>query len=117
MANPFEIEKVIAETITVDLYEQQNKSMFSGNEAWNQLQTGKGLLYEWEEDSTFLRNPPFFQNMSKEARPIESLNGLRVLVKLGDSVTTDHISPAGGTIPPNSVAGKYLLSQGVKPGI
>lgn len=111
-----EIEKVIAETITVDLYEQQNKSMFSGNEAWNQLQTGKGLLYEWEEDSTFLRNPPFFQNMSKEARPIESLNGLRVLVKLGDSVTTDHISPAGGTIPPNSVAGKYLLSKGVKPG-
>ncbi|ETI69219.1 aconitate hydratase AcnA [Neobacillus vireti] len=110
-----EIENVIAKTITPDLFNYQNGEIFTGNEAWNRLETSEDLLYKWEEDSTFLQNPPFFQNMSKDAGQISPLIGLQVLAKLGDSITTDHISPAGGTIPVNSVAGQYLLDKGVKP--
>jgi aconitate hydratase len=110
-----EIEKVISETITPDLFEYQNRQIFTGNEAWNHLETNEDILYQWEEDSTYLQNPPFFENMSKDSVQIRPLQGLRVLAKLGDSITTDHISPAGGTIPAKSVAGKYLLDKGIKP--
>lgn len=111
-----EIRQVIAEAISPDLYERQKEQMLLGNEDWNRLPASQGMLYEWEPSSTYLQNPPFFQSMSKEAGHIRPLTGLRILVKLGDSITTDHISPAGGTIPPDSVAGKYLLGQGVVPG-
>ncbi|SFK73637.1 aconitate hydratase [Paenibacillus sp. 1_12] len=109
-----EVQKVIAETVTPDLFEYQNEHMFTGNKDWNNLKTSEGLLYEWEEKSTYLQNPPFFERISLKPREIVPLQGLRVLAKLGDSITTDHISPAGGTIPLNSVAGKYLMDQGVK---
>ncbi|WP_028399593.1 aconitate hydratase AcnA [Ectobacillus panaciterrae] len=109
-----EIQKIIAENVTPDLYQYQNGKIFTGNEAWNRLETSAGLLYEWEEESTYLQNPPFFENMSSEAGDIQPLQGLRVLAKLGDSITTDHISPAGGTIPAKSVAGKYLLDKEVQ---
>ncbi|TXK79105.1 aconitate hydratase AcnA [Paenibacillus sp. N3.4] len=109
-----EIHKVFADTVTPDLFEYRNEHIFTGNENWNKLKTSEGLLYEWEEHSTFLQNPPFFENMAREPQKILPLHSLRVLAKLGDSITTDHISPAGGTIPKNSVAGKYLLEQGVE---
>ncbi|MBG9914996.1 aconitate hydratase AcnA [Bacillus sonorensis] len=111
-----DIRNAIFETITPDLYKYRNEKIFTGNKDWNQLDTDKGLLYEWDPDSTYLQNPPFFREMSSEPDEIGPLQELRVLAKLGDSITTDHISPAGGTIPENSKAGRYLLEKGVKPG-
>jgi aconitate hydratase len=111
-----EIQEVIQRTITSGLFKSRNDRLFSGNAAWNRLETGQGLLYEWEEASTYLQNPPFFENIKDGPAEIRPLHGLRALAKLGDSITTDHISPAGGTIPHNSVAGKYLLEKGVAPG-
>ena len=109
----FEIEQKIRETITPDLFENHHKNIFTGSDAWNKLETSEGLLYNWDEDSTYLRNPPFFENISREPNGIRPLQGLRVLLKLGDSITTDHISPAGGRIPIQSIAGKYLLGKNV----
>lgn len=109
-----EVQSLIKETVTPDLFKYQNDQIFTGNEQWNHLETSEGLLFEWEEQSTYLQNPPFFENMSLDIQNVGPLKGLRVLAKLGDSITTDHISPAGGTIPKNSIAGKYLISQGVE---
>ncbi|MCR8635538.1 aconitate hydratase AcnA [Paenibacillus radicis (ex Xue et al. 2023)] len=111
-----EVQKIIAESVTPELFKYRNERIFTGNRDWNHLETAEGLLYEWDEQSTYLQNPPFFENMSLDPRGIRQLQGLRVLAKLGDSITTDHISPAGGTIPPNSVAGKYLMDHGVPTG-
>ncbi len=110
-----EIQEVMQRTITPGLFKSRNDRLFSGNEAWNRLETGQGLLYEWEEGSTYLQNPPYFENIKDGPAEIRPLRGLRALAKLGDSITTDHISPAGGTIPRNSGAGKYLLEKGVAP--
>ncbi|MFJ7734917.1 aconitate hydratase AcnA [Lysinibacillus sp. NPDC097287] len=110
-----EIEEVISKIITPDLFEYQNSRIFTGNDDWNLLETTSDLLYSWNDESTFLQNPPFFQSMSRTIKEIQPLVGLRVLVKLGNSITTDHISPAGGTIPIKSVAGQYLLDKGIQP--
>ncbi|TDF95227.1 aconitate hydratase AcnA [Paenibacillus piri] len=111
-----EIQKTISETISKDLFNYRNERIFAGSEDWNRLKAIEGLLYEWEEQSTYLQNPPFFENLPRNPRSIRPLHHLRVLAKLGDSITTDHISPAGGTIPKNSVAGKYLTDRGVEEG-
>lgn len=108
-----EIQKAIAEAVTPDLFAAQKEKIFTGNPSWNRLEAGHTPLYEWEQTSTYLQNPPYFQNLTRDPGDIRPLQGLRVLAKLGDSITTDHISPAGGTIPANSVAGRYLLEKGV----
>jgi aconitate hydratase len=107
-----EIAQVMREAITPEQFRKQYADVFTGNERWNKLPTPKGVLYEWDENSTYIQEPPFFVNLSAEVEPIKPITGARVLALLGDSVTTDHISPAG-SISPNSPAGKYLLEKGV----
>ncbi|MEH7235602.1 aconitate hydratase AcnA [Bacillus sp. JJ1562] len=110
-----EIQKIITKELTPQLFRENNEFIFTGNESWNSLKTDEGLLYNWEGQSTYLQNPPYFSDVKSGQSDIVPLNGLRVLAKLGDSITTDHISPAGGTIPINSVAGRYLKDKGVDP--
>jgi aconitate hydratase len=94
------------------MFIERYKDVFSGNETWNAIQIGAGELYQWEAESTYIQEPPFFLNISRELPSIEDIYGARVLVKLGDSITTDHISPAGA-IPVDSPAGKYLIQRGI----
>jgi Aconitase A len=84
------------------------------NETWNEIEIPEGAVYDWEEDSTYIKEPPFFVDLTPEVPPIASIEDARVLVKVGDSTTTDHISPAGA-IPPDSPAGTYLIERGVEP--
>jgi len=86
----------------------------SGNDTWNQLPVPQGALYAWDPASSYIQQPPFFQGMTIEPEPVAPIRQARVLVKVGDSVTTDHISPAG-SIPTDSPAGQFLISQGVEP--
>lgn len=109
-----EISKVIAESINPDQFRKEYGQVFDANERWNQLPTPEGTLYEWDENSTYIQEPPFFVGLSPEVEPIKPIQKARALALLGDSVTTDHISPAG-SIAKNSPAGKYLTDQGVQP--
>jgi aconitate hydratase len=88
--------------------------VFQGDDRWNSVKVPAGDLYEWSEKSTYVRKPPYFDNMVDPRTSVKDLAGLRVLAMLGDSVTTDHISPAGN-IPADSPAGKFLIANGVKP--
>jgi aconitate hydratase len=106
-----EIDTVIREVISPDIFKKSYAGIQSGGERWDDLTAPESSLYTWEQDSTYLREPPFFQLKNHGDG---DLHGLRVLAKLGDSITTDHISPAGN-ISPNSVAGKYLQEMGVQP--
>ena len=108
-----EISEVIENAISSEQFKRQYGQVFDANERWNQLPTPKGVLYEWDEDSTYIQEPPFFQELSIEPEPIQSIQDANILALLGDSVTTDHISPAG-SISPDSPAGKYLLEHGVQ---
>jgi aconitate hydratase len=108
-----EISRVMSEAINAEQFRKQYSRVFDANERWNQLPTPKGVLYDWDENSTYIQEPPFFVDMSVEAEEIAPIQNARVLALLGDSVTTDHISPAG-SIAPNSPAGKYLQEHGVK---
>jgi aconitate hydratase len=87
--------------------------VFTGDERWRELDTPSGDLFAWDPDSTYVRLPPYFEGMQREPRTVEDIEGARVLVMLGDSVTTDHISPAGA-IRPQSPAGEYLIEHGVE---
>jgi aconitate hydratase len=109
-----EIAKVVEKTVTPELFRKEYDEVFSSNSRWNQIDTTDEALYKWEEDSTYIQNPPFFEGLSKEPGKIEALQALRVIGKFGDSVTTDHISPAGA-IAKDSPAGKYLQEKGVSP--
>ena len=109
---PDEIQQAVRAAVTPELFAQQYAHVFDGDEYWTELPVPSGNLYEWSSDSTYVQEPPFFQNLSPEPAPAENITGARLLVKLGDSVTTDHISPAG-TIPKNSPAGLYLSEHGV----
>lgn len=109
-----EIKEVMKQTVTPEIFKKQYERVFDENERWNELETSEGVLYEWDEDSTYIQNPPFFQNLSREPGRIQPLKGLRAIAKFGDSVTTDHISPAGA-IAKDSPAGKYLMEKGVRP--
>lgn len=106
-----EIEKEV-QTVNRKMFSEQYADVFSGNDEWKSMNTPKGETYTWQTDSTYIQNPPFFTNMKKEPGSISNIENARVLALLGDSITTDHISPAG-SIKPDSPAGKYLLSQGV----
>ena len=109
-----EIIQVMKEAMNPDQFRRQYARVFDANERWNNMPTPKGDLYDWDEKSTYIQEPPFFVNLSAEVDPIEEIHGARALALLGDSVTTDHISPAG-SIAPDSPAGKYLQENGVKP--
>jgi aconitate hydratase len=89
--------------------------VFAGDSTWNAIKIPTGDIYQWTDDSTYIKRPPYFDNMVDPSTPVKDLAGLRTLAVLLDSVTTDHISPAG-SIPVDSPAGKYLIAQGVKPG-
>src|SRR5699024_5687811 len=96
------------------LFRKEYESVFDSNEIWNNIETTDAPLYDFDPKSTYIQNPTFFQDLAKEAGTVEPLNGLRVLGKFGDSVTTDHISPAGA-IGKDTPAGKWLIEQGVSP--
>ncbi|MBM7656053.1 aconitate hydratase AcnA [Neobacillus cucumis] len=109
-----EVNDVVKRTVTPELFRREYENVFGDNERWNQIKTSNEPLYAWDEDSTYIANPPFFEGLSPEPGTVEPLTGLRVVGKFGDSVTTDHISPAGA-IGKNTPAGKYLLEKGVQP--
>ncbi|WP_375345271.1 aconitate hydratase AcnA [Priestia megaterium] len=109
-----EIKEVVSRTVTPELFRNEYERVFDDNERWNEIKTSEDALYMWENDSTYIQNPPFFEGLSEEPGEVEALNDLRVVAKFGDSVTTDHISPAG-SIAKTSPAGLYLQENGVEP--
>ncbi|WP_163653465.1 aconitate hydratase AcnA [Listeria sp. PSOL-1] len=110
--NREEIDALIKDTVTPALFREEYQRVFDENEAWNAIETTNEALYKWDENSTYIANPPFFVDLSPEIGRVEPLLNLRVIGKFGDSVTTDHISPAGA-IGKDTPAGKYLKSCGV----
>ncbi|MCL2611809.1 MAG: aconitate hydratase AcnA [Nocardioidaceae bacterium] len=111
--SPAEVEQVIADSITADMFTEDYADVFAGDERWRSLPTPEGDIFEWDEDSTYVRKAPYFDGMPEEPTEVTDIEGARVLLKLGDSVTTDHISPAGA-IKKDSPAGKYLSEHGVE---
>ncbi|MCL6502464.1 MAG: aconitate hydratase AcnA [Pirellulales bacterium] len=111
---PAEIDRLIDQVVQPELFRRRYENVFSANEAWNRLPTHGGDLYNWDEQSTYIQEPPFLLDLKPQPDPIQPLRGARVLAVLGDSVTTDHISPAG-SIAASSPAGQYLQQRGVKP--
>lgn len=108
-----EIESVVASSITSEMFRKDYSSVFEGDHRWKALDTPTGETFEWDPQSTYVRKPPYFEGMPKDPLPVQDISGARVLALLGDSVTTDHISPAGN-IKADSPAGKYLQSHGVE---
>ncbi|MHA1257153.1 MAG: aconitate hydratase AcnA, partial [Promethearchaeota archaeon] len=108
-----EISNLISKTVKVEFFNKEYGEIFKGWDLWNDLQPPEDNVYQWEEDSTYIREPPYFINFPKELPLLENIKDARVLVLLGESVTTDHISPAGA-IPRDMPAGKYLLSHGIE---
>ena len=100
--------------VTADLFREQYKDVFSGDSRWQSLEVPAGDRFAWEPDSTYIRNPPFFEGLTLQPTPLNDITGARALALLGDSITTDHISPAG-SIKKDSPAGKYLIANGVEP--
>jgi aconitate hydratase len=109
-----EIHDVVAASIDSDMFKSSYGTVFEGDDNWKRVASTTGDIYRWDPDSTYVRNPPYFEGMSKEAGTVSDIKGARVLALLGDSVTTDHISPAG-SIAKDSPAARYLESHGVKP--
>lgn len=108
-----EIAEHLDNAIRPELFNKQYGDVFKSEE-WDKIPVGGGELYEWKEDSTYIQEPPFFMDMGEEPEPIRPIQGARALVKVGDSITTDHISPAGN-IKTDSPAGEYLIEKGVEP--
>ncbi len=109
-----EIQAAMLSAVKSEMFQRQYANVFEGDERWRSLPVPTGNLFEWDQQSTYVRKPPFVENISREPAPLTDIVGARVLAVLGDSVTTDHISPAG-SIPADSPAGRYLIAQGVKP--
>lgn len=113
--SPAEIRDIMARTITPDMYRERYSNFQNANEEWNSLSAPSGVLYRWDEKSTYIQHPPFFDGFDiRGHKPISGITGARVLCYFGDSVTTDHISPAGA-FSADTPAGKYLLEHGVHP--
>jgi len=108
-----EIRDAIAANVTREEFEAAYADVFKGDERWQALQAPTGEVFDWDDDSTYIRNPPYFQGMSKEPGEVSDIAGARCLALLGDSITTDHISPAGA-IKADSPAGRYLVAHGVE---
>jgi aconitate hydratase len=112
--SPEEIRTTIRKVVKTEMFEEQYGEVFRGDERWQAIRIPEGDLFAWGADSTYVRKPTFFEGITPKPAPIADLVGARVLVKLGDSVTTDHISPAG-SIAKDSPAGRYLIEHGVDP--
>jgi aconitate hydratase len=109
-----EIQDTMLRAVKSEMFRDKYAHVFEGDERWRSLPVPTGERFEWSDESTYIRNPPFFEHLTHEPVPPADIHGARVLAMLGDSVTTDHISPAG-SIPVDSPAGKYLVAHGVKP--
>ena len=109
-----EVQEVIRQAIDDDMYARRYADVFAGDQTWQNLPTPTGSTFSWDADSTYVRKPPYFEGMQPVPAPVTDVTGARVLAKLGDSVTTDHISPAGA-IKADSPAGRYLAEHGVTP--
>ncbi len=109
-----EVAREIENALDPEIYREQYADVYTGNEQWNDVEVPSGDLYAWDPDSTYIQEPSFFKDMGPEAEDLKDIEGARVLVKVGDSVTTDHISPAGA-IPSKMPAGRYLIEKGVDP--
>ncbi|HEX4229089.1 MAG TPA: aconitate hydratase AcnA [Bryobacteraceae bacterium] len=112
--SPQEVEEVVSKSARTEFFAKEYAEVFAGDESWNSIKIPTGSIYEWTNDSTYIKQPPYFESLADPATSVQDLLGLRALAVLGDSVTTDHISPAG-SIAVNSPAGKYLIGLGVKP--
>jgi aconitate hydratase len=110
-----EIDEIIAASIGAEMFTESYADVFAGDQQWQSLPTPEGQVFEWDPDSTYVRKPPYFDNMPAEPQPVTDITGARVLLKLGDSITTDHISPAG-SIKADSPAGAYLSEHGIARG-
>ena len=109
-----EIKDTYHKAVTSDLFQKEYGNVFSGSESWNEIKSAQGDNYSWDENSTYIRRPTFFDGMTLATEPIQPMNEMRVIALLGDSVTTDHISPAGA-IKKDSPAGSWLIEHGVEP--
>jgi aconitate hydratase len=109
-----EIRQAIAQAVRPEMFKEKYADVFSGNETWNAVRAGESELYRWDPRSTYIQMPPFFESLTREAPDIQNIQEARALAVLGDSITTDHISPAG-SIPADGLAGKYLVERGVQP--
>jgi aconitate hydratase len=110
-----EVQDTLLKAVRADMFRKEYGEVFQGDERWNGLKVPTGDLYEWDDASTYVKNPPYFQDMTVEPPPIAEIQGARVLAMLGDSITTDHISPAG-SIKVQGPAGRYLIEHGVEVG-
>jgi aconitate hydratase len=113
--SPEEVREVVGKSVRPEMFRKRYSQVFEGDAQWNSFSIPQGDLYEWSDQSTYIKRPPYFDAMADPSAPVADLRGMRVLALLGDSVTTDHISPAG-SIPAEGPAGQYLIAQGVKPG-
>jgi aconitate hydratase len=109
-----EVQEVVSKSVRKEMFEKEYAAVFEGDANWQTLKVPTGDTYGWADNSTYIKKPPYFDAMADPKAPIADVTGLRTLAMLGDSVTTDHISPAG-SIPVDSPAGRYLVEQGVKP--
>jgi aconitate hydratase len=109
-----EVAQTVQEAVQSDMFRKSYGEVFDGDERWNSLEVPSGESFAWDDGSTYVRRPPFFENLPAEPEPITDVEGARVLAVLGDSVTTDHISPAG-SIKRDGPAGQYLIEHGVEP--
>jgi len=112
--SPQEVESTIRSAVSKEMFSKEYADVFAGDEHWKALPIPEGDLYAWDAKSTYIKNPPYFDGMKVKPGEISDLRGLRALAVLGDSITTDHISPAGA-IQPDGPAGKYLIAHGVQP--
>jgi aconitate hydratase len=109
-----EIQETMLSAVTAEMFRREYADVFAGDTRWQNLKVPTGERFVWESDSTYIRNPPFFEGLTMDTAPVVDITGARVLALLGDSITTDHISPAG-SIKKDSPAGKYLIAHGVDP--
>ena len=109
-----EVRDALARSVKPEMFRDEYGNVFDGNETWNKIKVPEGALYAWDKDSTYIQEPPFFTDLTPEVPPLASIKGARALAVLGDSVTTDHISPAG-SFAADSPAGKYLIEHDIKP--
>jgi aconitate hydratase len=109
-----EINEAIAASVKAEMFKEKYADVFSGSDMWNEIQIKEGDLFAWSEESTYIHHPPYFQTLTLDVPPIQQITGARVLGVFGDSITTDHISPAGN-IATDSPAGKFLQERGVQP--
>src|SRR5438067_4697863 len=108
-----EVNEAIRSSLKVEMFTREYERIFDGDENWQRLSAPTGPIYEWDSASTYVQEPPFFEKMTTTPSSLTDIEGARALVLVGDSITTDHISPAG-SIPPDSPAGRYLIEHGVE---